>query len=103
MVRKRTSGTPMQRILARVWVDPATNCWYCTGTKQKRSGHPMIKINARNHTVVRVVYEQVRGPIPGRNQLHHLCRHSACINPWHVQALTPLEHTHIHHKRTEAV
>lgn len=35
----------------------------------------------------RVVYEAVRGPIPGGLSLDHLCRVRRCVNPDHLEAV----------------
>lgn len=39
----------------------------------------------------RVTYECWRGPIPDGLTLDHLCRHRACVNPWHLEPVTQAE------------
>lgn len=39
--------------------------------------------------VHRVMYEQYKGPIPAGRQIDHLCRTPTCINPDHLEAVTP--------------
>jgi len=45
----------------------------------------------RNTTAHRWVYEQLVGSIPAGLQLDHLCRVRHCVNPDHVEPVTPRE------------
>jgi len=36
-------------------------------------------------------YELLVGPVPGGRQLDHLCRNKMCINPDHLEPVTPRE------------
>lgn len=37
----------------------------------------------------RFSYDRTKGLIPNRMQVDHVCRHPACVNPCHLQLVTP--------------
>ena len=45
-------------------------------------------IKQRRVMAHRFAYEFFRGPIPEGLELDHLCRVTACVNPWHLEPVT---------------
>jgi len=65
-----------------------TPCMYLP-TKPQRTGYVYIYADGRRTRIAhRVIYEALRGPIPPGMNIDHLCRNKACVNPWHLEAVT---------------
>jgi hypothetical protein len=63
-------------------------CWLWTqGLEGTGYGHK--KINGVYYKAHRLVYEHIRGSIPHRMVLDHLCGVKHCVNPNHLEIVTP--------------
>lgn len=49
-----------------------------------------------NRLAHREAYRKLRGEIPPNRQLHHICGNPSCVNPAHLQVVTPAEHRRLH-------
>jgi hypothetical protein len=87
---RRAQPAPLRRSLAdRLWsrVEKTDTCWLWTGANW--NGYGQIRADNRVRLVHRVSYELLVGPIPEGFQIDHLCRVHNCVNPAHLEAVTP--------------
>ena len=87
--------TMAERVEGRWREDEETGCWLWTGARiggthrygavrTGPAGSPMTMAH-------RALYELKVGPIPDGLQLDHLCRNPQCVNPAHLEPVTPAE------------
>ncbi len=69
------------------------SCWHWTKRVSGQNGYAHFKVDGRDRLAHRWAYEHFRGPIPGGRQIDHLCRNRDCVNPEHMEIVTPLVNT----------
>lgn len=84
----RIHGPERERVLAKVNIRGAKECWPWTGSINADGYGRVRGEETYGH---RAVYVLLIGPIPDGLQLDHLCRNRACCNPAHLELVTPLE------------
>lgn len=64
------------------------DCHIFTGCKD-RDGYGIISIGGKNYRAHRYSYEIYNGEIPRNCVVHHTCSKRSCVNPAHLQAISP--------------
>lgn len=73
-------------------IDEQTGCWVWQRYVNEK-GYGKIQADGRSRIAHRYFYELHKGPIPAGMHLDHLCRNPSCVNPEHLEPVTPQENT----------
>jgi hypothetical protein len=90
--RIRLKPNQLRRFMEKVAPEPNTGCWLWYGA-WGGGGYPVVNLYCVNYAAHRVAYEHFVGPIGEGLQLDHLCRVRCCVNPAHVEPVTPIVNT----------
>lgn len=78
----------------RFWshVDKTDGCWLWTASKSKGGYGKTMRLHPDGSVYAhRVAYELLVGLVPKNMHLDHLCRVRHCVNPAHLEPVTPGE------------
>jgi hypothetical protein len=94
MSNLNTPASPALRFLRRMRVE--NGCWmwngYVNAQGYGKLGLPN-PLGYKSHYAHRWAYAEVRGEIPKGMTLDHLCKNTACANPWHMEVVSRAENS----------
>ena len=75
----------------RHWIpEPNSGCSLWMGACNE-FGYGVIRRDGKNVKAHRFAYEREKGPIPDGMEIDHTCRNKCCVNPDHLETVTPAE------------
>ena len=101
--RERNGSSTSLDDMRRIWAKLSNGGCITWGGAVNSKGYGVVGGYGQNKLVHRVIYEWfTQGPLPKALQIHHRCGVKLCVNPSHLQALTPAEHERITSRRRRA-
>lgn len=94
-LRARQRSNPLRRFQNYYELRAGSECWWWLA-QIGSDGYGRFSDGERQIRAHIWAFKTFVGPVPRGKQLHHLCRNRVCVNPAHLQPVTPQEHVRIH-------
>ena len=77
---------------SQIWdsIEKTDTCWNWTRFPTS-NGYGLVQFDGKLRLVHRVIWNLKVGPIPNGLHIDHLCRNRKCVNPAHLELVTPRE------------
>ena len=82
----------VERFWARVVPEPNTGCWLWSGSFFPE-GYALLSVDTRPVGAHRISFQIAGGELIHGMHLDHLCRNRWCVNPDHLEQVSPRENT----------
>lgn len=89
--RLQRNKTLMERFTEKWTLNPETGCWEWQARRKEGRTYGYLGVDGKPRHAHRLSYELHIGPIPDGLVIDHLCNVPCCVNPDHLQAVTPEE------------